>query len=150
MHLSLQLTGQAVGDRASVAEGKTSEPTNNTVEETNSKLRKLDTNGNHAFESEFTKLLREAGESGQFERFLTYLLNLSPAVLDLEIRSLNSFVPLTEMTNFIQALNAGLKSNANYEIWETLYAMFSTYMVMLSISLKMKLVFMKLWKNTDS
>lgn len=56
--------------------------------------------------------------------FLTYLLNLSPAVLDLEIRSLNSFVPLTEMTNFIQALNAGLKSNANYEIWETLYAMF--------------------------
>lgn len=120
----LQLTGQAVGDRASVAEGKTSEQTNNTVEETNSKLRKLDTNGNHAFESEFTKLLREAGESGQFERFLTYLLNLSPAVLDLEIRSLNSFVPLTEMTNFIQALNAGLKSNANYEIWETLYAMF--------------------------
>ena len=144
------MTGQAVGDRASVAEGKTSEQTNNTVEETNSKLRKLDTNGNHAFESEFTKLLREAGESGQFERFLTYLLNLSPAVLDLEIRSLNSFVPLTEMTNFIQALNAGLKSNANYEIWETLYAMFSTYMVMLSISLKMKLVFMKLWKNTDS
>lgn len=69
----LQLTGQAVGDRASVAEGKTSEQTITHVEETNSKLRKLDTNGNHAFESEFTKLLREAGESGQFERFFDLL-----------------------------------------------------------------------------
>ncbi|EMG50921.1 UTP21 U3 small nucleolar RNA-associated protein 21 [Candida maltosa Xu316] len=118
----LQLTGQAVGDRASVAEGKVVEQ-ETTVEDNASKLRKLD-NQVRSFESEFTKLLREAGEQDDFTEFLTYLLGLSPSVLDLEIRSINSFPPLTEMINFIKALNVGLRSNLNFEILETLYTMF--------------------------
>ncbi|RCK54556.1 U3 small nucleolar RNA-associated protein 21 [Candida viswanathii] len=119
----LQLTGLAVGDRASVAEGKVVEQQKE-AEDEGSKLRKLDANGNHSFESEFTKLLREAGEQEDYTEFLTYLLGLSPAVLDLEIRSINSFPPLTEMINFIRALNYGLKLNMNFEILETLYTMF--------------------------
>ncbi|KAK6875438.1 U3 small nucleolar RNA-associated protein 21 [Candida tropicalis] len=119
----LQLSGLAVGDSASVAEGKVVEQKQDTEDE-ESKLRKLDSSKKYSFESEFTRLLREAGEQDDFNEFLAYLLGLSPAVLDLEIRSINSFPPLTEMANFIKALNFALKSNMNFEILETLYTMF--------------------------
>ena len=119
----LQLSGLAVGDSASVAEGKVVEQKQDTEDE-ESKLRKLDSSKKYSFESEFTRLLREAGEQDDFNEFLAYLLGLSPAVLDLEIRSINSFPPLTEMANFIKALNFALKLNMNFEILETLYTMF--------------------------
>ncbi|KAG7665352.1 UTP21 [[Candida] subhashii] len=120
----LQLSGEAVGDRASVAEGKVQNDGNDTNQEEESRLRKLKTDDGYSFESEFTRLLREGSEKGDYTDFLTFLIKLAPSTTDLEIRSLNSFPPLDEMANFVEALNAGFKSNQNYELYEAIFAIF--------------------------
>ncbi|KAI5960133.1 UTP21 [Candida pseudojiufengensis] len=119
----LNLSGEAVGDRASVAEGAKVNGSQEKSEDS-SNLGLLNKKPNYAFESEFTKLLREAGETQNYEIFVKYLIQLPPAKLDLEIRSLNSNPPLTEMTNFIGSLVYALKSNQNFEIIETIFSMF--------------------------
>ncbi|EGW33174.1 uncharacterized protein SPAPADRAFT_136717 [Spathaspora passalidarum NRRL Y-27907] len=118
----LQLAGEVVGDRASVAEGALKSGDDQTEEES-SRLRQLKST-DQVFESEFTRLLREASEQEDFTEFLNYLVNLPPATTDLEIRSLNSFPPLNEMTNFVNALTTGVKTNKDYEIYQALFAMF--------------------------
>ena len=54
-----------------------------------------------------------------YSLLLAALINLSPAAVDLEIRSLNSFEPFDEIVWFIDALTQGLKSNKNFELYET-------------------------------
>ena len=51
-------------------------------------------------------------------------MKLSPAALDLEIRSLNSQPPYEEMTSFVKALTLGLGSNTNFELIETILSLF--------------------------
>ncbi|KAI3406748.2 UTP21 [Candida oxycetoniae] len=132
------LTGEAVGDRASVAEGakeKIIDAKQEQKQEQEEKSKLLQYNFQNrssggdggattAFESEFTTLLRNSGETSQFEEFNKYLVNLAPSAIDLEIRSLNTQPPLTELTNFIRALLAGLQSNKNFELIETIFSMF--------------------------
>ncbi|CAK9435632.1 uncharacterized protein LODBEIA_P03590 [Lodderomyces beijingensis] len=126
----LGLTGEAVGDRASVAEGAKVAETKTGVEaeddEEKSRLLQFKPQDGTApnFESEFTRLLRVAAETAQYDEFLTFLVNMPPAALDLEVRSLNSHPPLTEMTNFVTALVTGLQTNKDFEIIETIFAIF--------------------------
>lgn len=123
----LQLTGEAVGDRASVAEGKVAANDSKNAEEAenaSSRLLGLKADSNHSFESEFTRLLRESSKSKEYSSFLTFLVNASPATIDLEIRSLNTFPPLNEITNFIRAMTQGLESNTNYDLYVSIFATF--------------------------
>lgn len=119
----LSLSGEAVGDRASVAEGRivTRE---NPQEAHVSKLHALLSRAEVSFESKFTSLLRQAGETRDFSEFLEYLVNLPPSTTDLEVRSLNAFAPLTEFSNFVNALTVCLASHQNFDIVTALFAMF--------------------------
>ncbi|RKP29417.1 Utp21-domain-containing protein [Metschnikowia bicuspidata] len=120
----LALSGEAVGDRASVAEnGKSAEVSVETDEE-GLRLLKLKSGAQHNFESKFTQLLREGGESGDYTAFLAYLNTASTSTLDLEIRVLNLFPPLMEMTNFVAALTAGLRSNTCFDMYQAIAALF--------------------------
>ncbi|KAG5417231.1 UTP21 [Candida metapsilosis] len=119
----LSLSGEAVGDRASVAEGVKHKDAHESTEE-NSRLLSLKEENGHAFESEFTKTLRSSAEAKDYDAFLSYLVGLPPATLDLEIRSLNAQPPYEEMTNFITALIVGLKSNSNFELIETIFSLY--------------------------
>lgn len=122
----LQLSGETVGDRASVAEGKVTngQESNSMEEEGDSKLHKLKSDTSHSFESKFTQLLREGSESQEYDIFLAYLIQLSPSTTDLEIRSLNTFPPLTELVNFVDALTQGLSSNTNYDLYQVIFSLF--------------------------
>lgn len=126
----LQLAGEAVGDDASGREGLTFETPEQIrarqekeaeAEAAQDELTKFRPTGRLGFQSTFTKTLMDAGKSdkeGRYEEFLSYLINLSPSAVDLEIRSLNSFEPYDELIWFIEALTEGLKSNKNYELYE--------------------------------
>ncbi|KAK6458705.1 U3 snoRNP protein [Scheffersomyces xylosifermentans] len=119
----LTLGGEAVGDRASVAEGKAAESSKQVSEEAEG-LRNLKNGESHDFESKFTKLLRQGSEQSDYSEFLKYLIGASPAVIDLEIRSLNSFPPLNEMASFVEALNQGLRSNKDFELFQAVFSMY--------------------------
>lgn len=88
------------------------------------------------FESDFTKLLRFASEqidSGAelsvsdkedaVSKFLSYLKSLSPSSTDLELRSLRSYAPLTEIISFIKTLTVALKRHRDYELVQAWMAM---------------------------
>lgn len=122
----LSLSGEMVGDTALEAEtGVKSHPNKDApMEEEDSKLLQYKGDGSYNFESEFTKLLRQGTEAGDYTEFLNFLVNLSPATTDLEIRSLNGFPPLTEMTNFVKALIQGIESNTNYDTYQALISVF--------------------------
>mmetsp|Transcript_3085 Transcript_3085/g.3669 ORF Transcript_3085/g.3669 Transcript_3085/m.3669 type:complete len:952 (-) Transcript_3085:26-2881(-) len=123
----LSLSGEAVGDRASVAEAEGNEkgPAHlDEEDESSSKLHKLKSNGSHSFESKFTMLLREGSEENDYSIFLNYLINAPPSTTDLEIRTLNSFPPLTEMANFILALCQGMRNNDNYDLYQAIFSLF--------------------------
>lgn len=122
----LQLSGEKVGDEASGREDavRDNETTQKLIEQ-DAKLKSAEeqisqfkTNGRVAFESTFTKLLRHGAESRDYTDFLKNLVSLSPAAVDLEIRSLNSFEPYDELVWFIDALTQGLESNQNFELYE--------------------------------
>jgi len=122
----LSLAGEVVGDRAVVAEnGLVENRANGNGDNEDSKLLKLKGDGSqHNFESDFTRLLREGNTSHDYSGFLSYLLTASPATIDLEIRSLNSFPPLSEMTSFVEAMTRGLESNTNYDIYQAIFGLF--------------------------
>lgn len=121
----LSLSGEAVGDRASVAEGKTiAGDQKEEEEEGESKLLKLRNGDAHNFESDFTRTLREGSVKRDYSDFLKLLVDASPATIDLEVRSLNSFPPLNEMANFVEALNQGLEDNTNYDIYQVVFSVF--------------------------
>lgn len=124
----LSLKGEIVGDKAIEDEGGKKVFYNNedanVEQEEGSKLLNFKNDGSHNFESKFTRLLREGAEGDDYLKFLDFVVNLPPSATDLEIRSLNGFPPLTEMSNFIKALAQGLSTNKNYEIYQVLYTMF--------------------------
>lgn len=121
----LSLSGEVVGDRAIVAEkGLTNGISNGSTEEELSRLLKLKSNGLHNFESDFTRLLREGSEDGVYTEFLALLVSAAPSNLDLEVRSLNTFPPLNEITNFVSALTQGLATNTNFDIYQAIFGLF--------------------------
>ncbi|KAH3669146.1 hypothetical protein WICMUC_004985 [Wickerhamomyces mucosus] len=121
----LQLTGGNVGDEASVREGKSSilnnGKDNKEEQHQNGNGLQLKPGQNVAFESEFTKLLRENSQTNDFSQFLKYLSHASPSVIDLEIKSINTFEPQTETCNYLKALIQGYKSNADFELNEAFF-----------------------------
>lgn len=115
----LQLSGEKVGDDASAREGVKSSilpSTNN--EDLNSIGVQLKPGQNIGFESEFTRLLREGSDTGNYSAFLKFLSTASPSVTDLEIKSINTQPPLTEMTHFVEALTQGYKANLDIDLIE--------------------------------
>ncbi|KAH3661697.1 hypothetical protein OGAPHI_006547 [Ogataea philodendri] len=86
-----------------------------------SRLMKLDSAV--SFESEFTKLLRE-GEDAGYDQFVDYLVAMSPANLDLELRTLQTTEPYTELKRFIKAISHGIKQNTNYELLVAIISVF--------------------------
>lgn len=121
----LSLSGEAVGDRAIEAEnGTSSSKPINTLNEDGSRLLLLRNGDEHNFESKFTRLLREGASAEDFTEFLAFLCTTTPSTIDLEIRALNSFPPLTEMTNFARALTAGLQSNTNFDLYQAIIGLF--------------------------
>lgn len=124
----LQLSGEAVGDRAIVAEEANvpapQSSTGDDDDDSGSRLLKLKNGDNYRFESEFTRLLREGTKTNDYLAFLDYLYAAAPSTLDLEIRSLQSIPPLAEMTNFVRALTVGLQSNTNFDILQAVIAVF--------------------------
>lgn len=121
----LSLSGEVVGDRAVVAENGTRKETNgNASSAEESRLRALKENGEHNFESEFTKLLRIGSETQDYSKFIEFLVKAAPSLIDLEIRSLNSFPPLNEMTNFVNALNEAMLSNSDYDVLQAIFGLF--------------------------
>lgn len=96
------------------------------------------------FESEFTRLLRLASEqvdsvsmldssndeedkttqnNDAVSQFISYLKSLSPSSTDLELRSLRSYAPLTEIISFIKTLTASLRRHRDYELVQAWMAM---------------------------
>ncbi|ODV84308.1 hypothetical protein CANARDRAFT_29191 [[Candida] arabinofermentans NRRL YB-2248] len=111
----LELTGKSVGDDAK--ENELGKININKTESTNdSKLFRLDESKNYSFESEFTTLLRTCASTNDFDKFISFLVNSSPSNIDLEIRSLTTESPYTELISFINAISFGLKQNKNFEM----------------------------------
>ncbi|SCU90172.1 LAME_0E07360g1_1 [Lachancea meyersii CBS 8951] len=123
----LRLSGEKVGDDAIGRENENSADTaaNARLEQEKEKMSseaedqiRKHKPGIGAFESNFTRLLREGHAAKNYTSFLDELVGLSPASVDMEIRSLNSFEPFEELTCFLEALTEGLSSNKNYELYE--------------------------------
>ncbi|TEB25911.1 Utp21-domain-containing protein [Coprinellus micaceus] len=72
-------------------------------------------------ESVFVKKMEEATREGDYEDFFNYAKALSPAALDLEIRSLLS---LESLTLFMHALTQRLKSHRDFEAVEAMMKVF--------------------------
>ncbi|ODV94460.1 hypothetical protein PACTADRAFT_51296 [Pachysolen tannophilus NRRL Y-2460] len=124
----LSLGGDAVGDRASIAE-KNGQGNDDSVDIEDkfesSRLAALRPNdAKISFESEFTQELRLASKNNNYDVFLQKLVNFPPAIIDLEIKSLDSLAPYKELISFVQALTVALKSNKNYELVQVLMSIF--------------------------
>ena len=74
--------------------------------------------------SDFDKLLASGHDSGDYDPFLDHLKTLSPAASDLEIRSLSSVSPSTELVDFVSALSDRLRQKRDYELVQTWMAVF--------------------------
>lgn len=123
----LQLSGENVGDEASGREGiirddRDSIQKRQELEAKSSlaegELNKFRPTGRVGFESKFTKLLRESSEKGNYSAFLEYLVDLTPSSVDLEIRSLDSYEPFSELVWFIRALKQGFETKRNLDLYE--------------------------------
>lgn len=121
----LSLSAKQVGDQARINEdGEEKQEQENGNGDQDTKLLKLNENGQHNFESKFTTLLRTGTGKGDYSEFLAYLMNCAPATIHLEIRSLNSFAPLDEMTRFMEAMLQGLETKTNYDMIESIVSVF--------------------------
>lgn len=117
----LQASKEAVGDDASVREGKSVILNNEEDEDTDNGLHVLRPM-NGSFESDFTKLLRTGSQSQDYSAFLQFLSTASPSITDLEIKSIDT-TTLTEITYFIKALTQSLSTNTNIELSEAWMSM---------------------------
>ena len=72
-------------------------------------------------ESDFTRRLASEDAGGEYTAFFEYAKALSPAALDLEIRSL---VSLDHLSGFIHALTARLASHKDFEAVQALLSVF--------------------------
>ena len=70
-------------------------------------------------ESEFTRCLGQEKEGGRYEKFFTYLKSLTPAAIDLEIRSLLS---IEHLERFLRALIGRLRSHRDFEAVQAVLA----------------------------
>lgn len=121
----LSLSGEAVGDQAIVAENGLTKSSNGSSTSTeDSRLRALKETGEHNFESQFTRLLREGSESNDYKEFIDFLVNSAPSLIDLELRTLNTFPPLREMTNFVISMNQAFELNSNYDVLQAIFGLF--------------------------
>lgn len=111
----LSLSGSKVGDDALVREiGESSIIENKEVEVNDSSIQLKPKNT--AFESTFTRLLREGSQTG-YSEFLKFLVHASPSITDLEIKSINT-TEFEELTWLVNAFIEGYKSNENIELIE--------------------------------
>ncbi|PIS54016.1 hypothetical protein CJI97_003714 [Candidozyma auris] len=121
----LSLSGEAVGDQAIVAENGLTKSSNGSSTSTeDSRLRALKETGEHNFESQFTRSLREGSESNDYKEFIDFLVNSAPSLIDLELRTLNTFPPLREMTNFVISMNQAFELNSNYDVLQAIFGLF--------------------------
>ncbi|VEU24400.1 DEKNAAC105597 [Brettanomyces naardenensis] len=122
----MQISGDAVGDRARTAEegGAANVEQKAEQSESSSRLLSLNDRNSHQFESEFTRLLRTAGQSGEpdYGSFIGFLVDLSPANTDLEVRSLSTVAPFNELVWFLGALKYGFQENRNFELLTAIMA----------------------------
>ncbi|CDR43294.1 CYFA0S11e03422g1_1 [Cyberlindnera fabianii] len=119
----LQLSGAQIGDEASVREGKTAILSKNGDDQDDETKLHAMKPVNGTFESEFTRLLRVCSGKSDYAEFLKYFTLASPAVTDLEIKTMSS-VDLTEMKYFVEALTQGFKSNTDVDLieaWMTIF-----------------------------
>ncbi|KAG8927888.1 hypothetical protein FRC01_006761 [Tulasnella sp. 417] len=72
-------------------------------------------------QSEFVRKLSEESVDGNYESFFSHLKVLSPAAIDVEIRSLSG---IQELLLFIGALTARLQSHRDFEAVQTLIKVF--------------------------
>lgn len=76
-----------------------------------------------AHQSEFSRHLANASESGVYDDLVSYLSTLPPSAADLAIRSLET-PPSHEFLTFIQALTARLRQKRDYELIQAWMAVF--------------------------
>ncbi|CAP74224.1 hypothetical protein E8E15_009364 [Penicillium rubens] len=91
------------------------------------RIAKLQNGGNpSAPQSIFTRSLASGHDSGDFNSFIDHLKTLSPAKADLEIRSLDPRVRdgHSELSDFVIALTARLKSKRDFELVNAWMAVF--------------------------
>lgn len=74
-------------------------------------------------QSNFTKHLAQAEETGKHEELLSFLASLPPSAADLAIRTLEA-PPSHEFMTFIQALTARLREKRDYELIQAWMAVF--------------------------
>ncbi|KAI9736238.1 MAG: hypothetical protein M1834_001124 [Cirrosporium novae-zelandiae] len=77
-----------------------------------------------ANESDFTILLRTNASTSDYTPFISHFKTLSPSATDVEIRSLNSAPPYTELVSFITALTFRLRQRRDYELVQAWMAVF--------------------------
>ncbi|KZT61545.1 Utp21-domain-containing protein [Calocera cornea HHB12733] len=74
-----------------------------------------------AVESEFVRRLEEEQKDGEYEGFFNYVKSLSPAAIDLELRSL---VSMKHLSLFILALTQRLSTHRDFEAVQTFVNVF--------------------------
>ena len=95
--------------------------TDDQITASKSRVRKLDRS---AAQSPFTSLIRTSWATGDYSALVAHLKTLPPSATDLELRSLDSAAPYTELIGFIMAMTQRLKANADYELVQTWMALF--------------------------
>ncbi|KZP01180.1 Utp21-domain-containing protein [Calocera viscosa TUFC12733] len=89
--------------------------------ETTGGKRRLTTGLVTAVESEFVRRLEEEEKDGDYEGFFSYVKSLSPAAIDLELRSITS---LAHLALFLHALTQRLSTHRDFEAVQTFVNVF--------------------------
>ncbi|KAG8746806.1 hypothetical protein FRC12_014216 [Ceratobasidium sp. 428] len=91
------------------------------TKQTNSDGSRRTQNSAVQIETELQRCLRNEDQDGHYDTFFTQVQSLSPAALDVELRSLSS---LGDISIFLQALTQRLKSHRDFEAVQTYLAVF--------------------------
>ncbi|CEG81199.1 hypothetical protein RMATCC62417_15426 [Rhizopus microsporus] len=75
-------------------------------------------------ETEYSKLLRSGHESSNYDAFVNYAKTLSPAAIDVELRSFTIDGELTVLNYFLEAIVYMLKSRKNFELAQAWLSVF--------------------------
>ena len=74
--------------------------------------------GDIAEESEFMRQIKMAVETTQYESVVLMLKSMSPAALDLEIRSINVLMGFEDLVCFLKCMNDLIKSHKQFELFQ--------------------------------
>ncbi|KAI9255740.1 Utp21 specific WD40 associated putative domain-containing protein [Phascolomyces articulosus] len=77
-------------------------------------------------ETEFTRHLRSGHENNDYSTFVAYAKTLSPASMDVEIRTMPVDSELNCMNYFVEAIHTMLQSRKNFEMAQAWLSAFST------------------------